>query len=142
MVAAIQPVTPGYPQLPCTLTELSEIERYVPNECLTRLGSPGKIGASVETVFSHLSTASIVHFACHAKQDTEDPLESGFLLDDGQLKVSHIMSQAMPNASLAFLSACQTATGDKNLPDEAIHLAATLLFAGFRGVVATMWWVH
>ena len=44
--------------------------------------------------------------------------------------------------SLAFLSACETAKGDSKTPDEAIHLAATLLFqlfAGFRGVVATMW---
>ncbi|KAF7358015.1 CHAT domain-containing protein [Mycena venus] len=41
--------------------------------------------------------------------------------------------------SLAFLSACETAKGDKSVPDEALHLAATLLFTGFRGVVATMW---
>jgi hypothetical protein len=49
------------------------------------------------------------------------------------------MEKSMPNASLAFLSACETAKGDENLPDEVIHLGATLLFAGFRGVVATMW---
>jgi CHAT domain-containing protein len=55
------------------------------------------------------------------------------------LKVSQIMQQTMPNASLAFLCACETAMGDKQLPDEAIHLGATMLFAGFRGVVATMW---
>jgi CHAT domain-containing protein len=41
--------------------------------------------------------------------------------------------------SLAFLSACETAKVHKNVPDEAMHLAATLLFAGFRGVIATMW---
>jgi CHAT domain-containing protein len=29
--------------------------------------------------------------------------------------------------------------GDENLPDEIIHFAATMLFAGFRGAVATMW---
>jgi CHAT domain-containing protein len=63
------------------------------------------------------------------------------MLHDGPLKVSQIMQQPTPNARLAFLGACQTATGDKTLPDEAIHLASTLLFAGFRGVVATMWLV-
>jgi CHAT domain-containing protein len=41
--------------------------------------------------------------------------------------------------SLAFLSACQTAMGDETTPDEMMHLAAALLFAGFRSVVATMW---
>jgi CHAT domain-containing protein len=43
--------------------------------------------------------------------------------------------------SLAFLSACETAKGDEGTPDEAMHLAAAVLFAGFRGVVATMWFV-
>ncbi|KAJ7431489.1 hypothetical protein FB451DRAFT_421107 [Mycena latifolia] len=41
--------------------------------------------------------------------------------------------------SLAFLGACETAKGDRIVPDESMHLTATLLFAGFRGVVATMW---
>ena len=50
------------------------------------------------------------------------------------------MKQPMPNASLAFLSACETAMGADELSDEAMHLAASLLFAGFRGVVATMWY--
>ena len=52
------------------------------------------------------------------------------------------MQQPLHNASLAVLSACMTAMGDENLPDEVIHLAATLLFAGFPGVVATMWYVN
>jgi hypothetical protein len=29
--------------------------------------------------------------------------------------------------------------GDENLPDEAMSLAASLLFSGFRHVIATMW---
>ncbi|KAJ7256330.1 hypothetical protein C8J57DRAFT_1650781 [Mycena rebaudengoi] len=40
---------------------------------------------------------------------------------------------------LAFLSACETGKGDAKTPDEAMHLAASLLFAGFGGVIATMW---
>jgi CHAT domain-containing protein len=76
----------------------------------------------------------------HGKQDVNDPLESGLILHSAiQLKVKEIMKQFTPNASLAFLSACETAMGAENLPDEAVHLAASLLFAGFRGVVATMW---
>ncbi|KDN40552.1 hypothetical protein RSAG8_08024, partial [Rhizoctonia solani AG-8 WAC10335] len=43
------------------------------------------------------------------------------------------------NKGLAFLSACQTATGDEMLPDEAIHLASGMLMAGYRSVIATMW---
>jgi CHAT domain-containing protein len=88
-----------------------------------------------------------MHFACHGVQDLKHPLDSGLLLTDGRLKVSEIMrrpegkhpSDVKKSMSLAFLSACETAKGDNKMPDEAMHLAATLLFAGFRGVVATMW---
>ncbi|KAJ7845045.1 hypothetical protein B0H14DRAFT_2358317 [Mycena olivaceomarginata] len=40
--------------------------------------------------------------------------------------------------SLAFLSACETAKGGEDIPDQTIHRAATLLFPRFKGVVATM----
>jgi hypothetical protein len=58
------------------------------------------------------------------------------------LKVSQIMELSLRDASLAVLSACKTAVGDENLPDEVIHLGASLLFVGFCGVVATMWYVN
>ncbi|TFK23355.1 hypothetical protein FA15DRAFT_670556 [Coprinopsis marcescibilis] len=44
-----------------------------------------------------------------------------------------------PNANLAFLSACQTSAGEEKLSEEAVHLAAGMLAAGYRGVVGTMW---
>ena len=42
-------------------------------------------------------------------------------------------------ADFAFLSACQTAMGYDNHSDEAVHLAAGMLFAGYCSVVAAMW---
>jgi CHAT domain-containing protein len=45
----------------------------------------------------------------------------------------------MRDAEFAYLSACQTSTGDEQLSEEAVHLAAGMLAAGFKGVVATMW---
>lgn len=134
MMVVIQSETPGQKSLPCTLDELQKIEVHVPDEGLIKL-----VPGSVNDVLSHLPATSVVHFACHGQQSGQNPLDSALLLQDGQLKVSQIMQQSMPNASLAFLSACETAMGDANLPDEVIHLGATLLFAGFRGVVATMW---
>ncbi|CAE6487268.1 unnamed protein product [Rhizoctonia solani] len=47
--------------------------------------------------------------------------------------------KSFKNKGLAFLSACQTATGDTNLPDEAVHLASGMLMAGYPSVIATMW---
>jgi CHAT domain-containing protein len=49
------------------------------------------------------------------------------------------MQKNLKNADLAFLSACQTSTGKENLSEEAVHLAAGMLGAGYRRVVATMW---
>lgn len=95
----------------------------------------------VEDVAKHIGPSSIVHFACHGKQDLTSPLNSALALDDGDLTVSQIIKikESISHNSLAFLCACETAMGDGNLPDEVIHLSATLLFAGFRGAVATMW---
>jgi CHAT domain-containing protein len=139
MTVVIQPTTRGQTPLPCASDELRKIARHVPDECLVKLGTP-EAPAYVETVLSHLSTSSIIHLACHGVQNANRPLDSALVLEDGeQLKVARIMEHSTRHAALAFLSACQTATGDENLPDEVIHMAASLLFAGFRGVVATMW---
>lgn len=136
IIAVIQPNTPGQKSLPCTLDELQKVEDHASNMDLIKL-----VHGSVEEVISHLPEVSIAHFACHGQQNAQNPLESALFLQDGPLKVFQIMQQSMPNASLAFLSACETAMGDESLPDEMIHIGATLLFAGFRGVVATMWYV-
>ncbi|KAJ7202326.1 CHAT domain-containing protein [Mycena pura] len=148
MTAIIQPETADLSPLPATRDELKKIKERVPKEWLTSLGDTSP--ATVDTALLHLRESSIVHFACHGVQDLTDPLESGLVLSDGRLRMSAIMHQpeevreaSFPSntrsMSLAFLSACETAKGDDKYPDEAMHLAATLLFAGFRGVVATMW---
>ncbi|KAJ7774138.1 CHAT domain-containing protein [Mycena maculata] len=142
MTAVIQPESKFSP-LPGTRTELKRIRERVPEQWLTALGDT--IPATKATALAHLQESSIVHFACHGIQDPINPLDSGLLLTDGLLKVSKIMrgldvSEGIRKSmALAFLSACETAKGDEQVPDEAMHLAATLLFAGFRGVVATMW---
>jgi CHAT domain-containing protein len=150
VTAVIQPTTPGYGYLPHTKTELQKIEEKIPKEWLTSLNT-SETPTSLEAILSHLRESSIVHFACHGVQDTLNPLESCLLIGGAHLKVSQLMetsgaSHDTPSTStnvqspgLAFLSACETATGDTKLPDESMHLAATLLFARFSSVIATMW---
>ncbi|KAJ7648606.1 CHAT domain-containing protein, partial [Mycena polygramma] len=133
MTAVIQERVPDLPPLPGAREELKRITERTP--------------ATVETALDHLGQSSLVHFACHGVQDSEQPLDSGLVLNDGRLKVSQLMRRRdVPNInkpmSLAFLSACETAKGDETVPDEAMHLAATQLFAGFRGIVATMWTIN
>jgi CHAT domain-containing protein len=94
----------------------------------------------VNNVLEEIPEASIIHLACHGTQDPKNPLESGFHLADGTLSVAQIMRLHLPNGFLAFLSACETAKGDSGQPDQAIHLTAAMLFAGFASVVGTMWY--
>ncbi|KAJ6550517.1 CHAT domain-containing protein [Mycena sp. CBHHK59/15] len=137
------PVTPLLPSLPGARQELAEIYKKVPREVLTVVGDT--VPATIAAASTCLYGSAVVHFACHAKQESGNPLDRGLALTDGRLKVSHIMrapdnSHSTGNgAPLAFLSACETAKGDEYLPNEAMHLAATMLFAGFSSVVATMW---
>jgi CHAT domain-containing protein len=84
--------------------------------------------------------AHVLHLACHAIQDAE-PLNSAIMLHDGQLTIEDIMRLSLPQATLAYLSACQTAKGDQNAPDQAVHIAASMLFCGFRSIIGTLWCV-
>jgi CHAT domain-containing protein len=100
-------------------------------------------GATNEEMSTALESASIVHIACHGSQNVDDPLQSAFHLSDSRkLTVSDLMELDLKRAHLAFLSACETAKGDKEQPDQAIHLAATMLFVGLTSVVGTMWCAH
>jgi CHAT domain-containing protein len=89
-----------------------------------------------------MQAANIVHLACHGVQDIRNATQSGFCLNNGRLTIAKLMELKLDKAFLAFLSACETAKGDKKQPDQVMHLAAAMLFAGFRNVIATMWYVH
>ena len=80
-----------------------------------------------------------VHFACHGGQNLLDPSQGALYLADGPLTVLRLGDAQLPAAELAFLSACQTAVGGVRVPDETIHLAGALQFAGYRHVIATAW---
>ncbi|KAG1729213.1 CHAT domain-containing protein [Suillus paluster] len=80
-----------------------------------------------------------VHLACHGKQDRDQPYYSRFAMRDKPLTLLDIMENDAPQAEFAFLSACHTAVGDEQTPDEVIHLAAGLQFSGFKSVIGTLW---
>ncbi|KAI0311455.1 hypothetical protein OF83DRAFT_1222745 [Amylostereum chailletii] len=52
---------------------------------------------------------------------------------------SWTLRRSRSRTELAVLSACQTATGDEELTEEAVHLAAGMLMTGYRSAIATMW---
>ncbi|KAG1788934.1 CHAT domain-containing protein [Suillus plorans] len=88
---------------------------------------------------SALQQNTWVHLACHGKQDPTQPYDSHFVMRDEHLTLLDIMERHVPQAEFAFLSACHTAVGDEETPDEVIHLAAGLQFSGFKSVVGTLW---
>ncbi|KAF8751653.1 TPR-like protein [Rhizoctonia solani] len=112
--------TPGFSTLPGTEKELSLISQHFSSLRVTKLS---EMAATPDAVLEAIGSHSWVHFACHASQIAQDP--------------ALVLYISIP--AFAFLSACQTATGDYNLPEEAVHLAAGMIMAGYPTVIATMW---
>ncbi|KAJ6549965.1 CHAT domain-containing protein [Mycena capillaripes] len=141
MTAVIEPKAPNFSPLPGARAELAKLAARVPPQWLTTLAN-----TTVEAAQVHLSESSIMHFACHGVQDLDPPLDSGLVLSSARLKAYDIMHtregehsvDIKKSMSVAFLSACETARSNKTVSDEAMHFAASLLFAGLRGVVARM----
>jgi len=138
-----QPTTKGYNNLPMTAKELELIENLIPSPQLLRVAdgplARSNANKTVGEATIHLTATSILHLACHGHQDHADPLNSGFELEDGRLTVSRLISCHTPDAFLAFLSACESASNDLEIPDESLNLSAAMLYAGFRSVIGTMW---
>jgi CHAT domain-containing protein len=139
LLAVSQPNTPGQSTLPNTTAELNQIQKRAGDFGVHALEGSA---ALVERVVEGMETYSWVHLACHAVQDTVEPIRSALCLHDGRLELSKIITKSFPDADFAFLSACQTAMGDEKLSEEAVHLAAGLILAGYQGVVATMWSIN
>ncbi|KAG8770527.1 hypothetical protein FRC12_004196 [Ceratobasidium sp. 428] len=124
--------------LPGTIAELDQLEQIVGSHGVpfTRLDEDR---ATCDAVLEQIEEHSWVHLACHASQDLFDPTMSSFQLHGGSLSLAAISSKSLKQAQFAFLSACETATGHKQLPDESIHLAAGMIMVGYQAAIATMW---
>ncbi|KAJ6599558.1 TPR-like protein [Mycena sp. CBHHK59/15] len=138
LLAVAQPSALGQYYIPGTQEEITRIQQLAGRKpSILRLDEDM---ATVERVQKGMRESRWVHFACHGVQDMSHPTESALLLaGSSRLTLSSIIQLALPHAELAFLSACQTASGDKSLEEESVHLAAGMLLAGYRGVIATMW---
>jgi CHAT domain-containing protein len=123
--------------LPNATLEVEQVRDIVPPSSLVHIGTDE--GSRVDAVLQTLPDVAVLHLACHGHQDQSDPLNSGFDLLDGRLKLGQLMQVSTKNAQLAYLSACESAAVDETRPDEAVNLAATMLFVGFKSVIATMW---
>jgi CHAT domain-containing protein/tetratricopeptide (TPR) repeat protein len=94
--------------------------------------------------------ADIVHFATHSVLDADAPELSAIVLSlfdehgrprDGLLRLHEIVELRL-DASLAVLSACETALGRGVSGEGLIGLVRGFLHAGARQVMASFWRVH
>ena len=140
LLAIRQPPSDGLSRLPGVTTELEHIRAVIKSLPSARTTLVESSVGTFEEVLDLMKEVDWVHFACHGIQDATSPTSSGLCLADRRrLKISDIIALSRPRGGLAFLSACQTAMGDEGLSDEDIHIAAGMLFAGYGGVVGTMW---
>jgi tetratricopeptide (TPR) repeat protein len=147
LLAVGMPTTPDASDLPDVPRELDGIQHLI----TTRLQNPIRDRTDSEPpgphsqptigrVLTELPNHAWLHLACHGSQHPTDPTASAFHLADGPLRISDLIDRADPGPrELAFLSACQTATGSTRIPDEALHLAAAIQLIGYRHVIATQW---
>jgi CHAT domain-containing protein len=137
ILAVTQPSAEGQVHIPGTRDEIRCIQQHAKGKVPILWFD--KDMATIEKVQHGMKDSRWVHFTCHGVQSAS-PTESALLLaGSSRLTLSNIIQLSLPNADLAFLSACQTATGSQVLQDESVHLAAGMLLAGYRGVIGTMW---
>ena len=132
-----QPTTPGLSHIPYARTETHALKEMMEKNNIASVLIEDA-AATAARVTEEMNTHNWVHFACHGIQDGE-PLKSGLHLHDSRLELLEMMKQRIPDADHSFLAACQTGTGDEQLADEVVHIAAGMLAVGYRGVVATLW---
>lgn len=134
LAAVPQPHVPVRSSLPSTVEEVHVVARAVLPNTIIPLhededASFGEDhGIRAQTLLENLQQATILHLACHGLQDSSSPLKSAFLMWDGALSISDMMQLALPNAFFAFLSAGETAKGDKVSPT---RTESRLLVDGF-----------
>ena len=134
LLAVALPLESG---LPCVKKEIDIIEKHVQGHAFSKLMESD---ATVKNVVEGMKESNWVHFACHGVQEISDPTKSALLLaKEAPLTLLDMSKLSLPHAELAYLSACQTASGVEELPEEAVHLTAGMLSAGYRGVIGTMW---
>jgi CHAT domain-containing protein len=73
----------------------------------------GGEGITADILLANLPVTTILHLACHGHQNPKDALQSGFVMSDKILTIESLIPVPLPHAFMAFLSACETAKGDK-----------------------------
>ena len=77
-----------------------------------------------------------VHLACHGAQHAKRPFESWFAMGDGKLTVSSKNATRIPSLDSCLCATRSWGTGRLRMR---CPIAAVMQFAGFDGVIGTLW---
>jgi CHAT domain-containing protein len=94
--------------------------------------------ATVANVRQHVRRAEVVHVAAHGHARPDAPLFSHLRLADGQLTALDCLDLEL-DCELVTLSACETGHAVVAAGDEPIGLTRSLLYAGARSVIQSLW---
>ncbi|KAG1736966.1 TPR-like protein [Suillus lakei] len=122
--------------------ELDLVQSLIPPFPTVSFTKITSVDATKSRALRALQDNTWLHFACHGTQNYEEPFKSAFRMRDKPLSLLDITQMDLSRHEYVFLSACETAVGDSSTPDEVIHLAAGLQFAGVQSVVGTLWEVN
>lgn len=137
--------TKTIPPLPASREEADAIFSVIPwRSGLKAVDFKASRGTIGETDFTKYR---VVHFATHGFVDYEHPELSGLVLSmvdekgmpqDGFLRMHDIYNLKLP-VDLVVLSACNTGLGREVKGEGLIGLTRGFMYAGARGVVASLW---
>lgn len=94
--------------------------------------------ATVAALRAVLPSCRHLHIAGHGVSTETDALHAGFRLTDGVFTLRDLASCEVPGGELAVLLTCDSASGDVQSPNEALHVAGAAHQAGFTDVVAAL----
>jgi CHAT domain-containing protein/tetratricopeptide (TPR) repeat protein len=92
-----------------------------------------------ESLLSAMSSSDLLHVACHADYDSNDPLNSGIRLRGGQRLTCRDLMTVSTRARFAFLSACETGRLSVRSGDELEGLTSSVMYSGFEAAVGSLW---
>lgn len=117
-----------------------EAERRAVNEALpgARLTHLFDDDATVAAFRAALPECTLLHVSAHGRLNPDDSFEAGIDLVDGRFTLRDLAASRADAGRLAVLLTCESASGDFEAPNEALHAAGAAQQAGFTEVVAAM----